>query len=86
MIIVPRRMWLVVIPAAAAYQLTESFRKMMALSVVFGVGSAVIGLMLSYWLRTASGATIVLLATAVFLVCAAASPRRRRVKLSGPPA
>jgi len=71
---------LIVIPAAAAYQLTEKFRTMMALSVIFGVGSSVVGLMLSDWLRTASGATIVLLATLLFFVCAAFSPRRRRVR------
>jgi len=69
---------LLVVPAATAYQLTESFRKMMALSVIFGVGSTTVGLMLSFWLRTASGATIVLLATLAFVVCAAVSPRRRR--------
>ena len=71
---------LIVIPAAAAYQLTEKFRTMMALSVIFGVGSTVVGLMLSDWLRTASGATIVLLATLLFFVCAAFSPRRRRAR------
>jgi len=69
---------LMVTPAAAAYQLTESFRKMMALSVVFGVGSTVIGLLLSDWLRTSSGATIVILSTLVFLFSAMISPRRRR--------
>lgn len=73
---------LIVVPAAAAYQLTENFRKMMALSVVFGVGSTVVGLVLSYELRSAAGATIVLLATLVFLVCAAASPRRSRRRSS----
>jgi len=69
---------LIVTPAAAAYQLTEDFRRMVALSVVFGVGSTVGGLLLSYWLNTASGATIVLLATLAFFVAAMCSPRRRR--------
>jgi ABC-type Mn2+/Zn2+ transport system permease subunit len=69
---------LIVIPAAAAYQLTEDFRWMMLLAVVIGNLSAVIGLFLSYELDTASGATMVLTATAVFLLSAAASPRRRR--------
>jgi ABC-type Mn2+/Zn2+ transport system permease subunit len=36
---------------------------MMALTVVIGLGSAVGGLLLSYWLNAASGATIVLPAT-----------------------
>lgn len=71
---------LIVTPAAAAYQLTEKFRNMMALAVVFGVGSCVFGLVLSAALRIASGATIVLLSTLIFFVCAAVSPRRRRAK------
>lgn len=71
---------LIVTPAAAAYQLTEKFRNMMLLSVVFGVGSCVFGLVLSDVLRIASGATIVLLSTATFFVCAAVSPRRRRAR------
>ena len=69
---------LIVTPAAAAYQLTEDFRRMMALAVVIGAGSAVGGLLLSYPLNTASGATIVLLATLVFFGAALVSPRRRR--------
>lgn len=69
---------LIVTPAAAAYQLTESFRKMMLLSVIFGVGSSVIGLILSYYTSTSSGGTIVLLSTLIFFICAAFSPRRRR--------
>ena len=73
---------LIVTPAAAAYQLTEDFRRMMALAVVIGVGSAVGGLLLSYPLNTASGATIVLLATLVFFGAALVSPRRRRVVAS----
>jgi ABC-type Mn2+/Zn2+ transport system permease subunit len=69
---------LIVTPAAAAYQLTEDFRRMMLLAVVIGVASAVGGLLLSYPLNTASGATIVLLATLIFFVSALISPRRRR--------
>ena len=71
---------LIVTPAAAAYQLTEKFRNMMGLAVVFGVGSCVFGLVLSDVLGIASGATIVLLSTLVFFICAALSPRRRKVK------
>jgi len=69
---------LIVTPAAAAFQLTEDFRRMMALAVVIGIGSAVGGLMLSYLLNTPSGATIVLLATLIFFAAAWLSPRRRR--------
>jgi ABC-type Mn2+/Zn2+ transport system permease subunit len=69
---------LLVTPAAAAYQLTEDFRRMMLLAVLIGVASTVGGLLLSYTLNTASGATIVLLATLIFFVSALVSPRRRR--------
>lgn len=65
---------LLVTPAAAAYQLTRRFSRMLALSVVFGAACGVGGLYLSYYLRSASGATIVLLATLVFF--AAVSLRR----------
>jgi len=57
---------LLVTPAAAAYQLTSRFAPMMALSAVLGAVSAVGGLYLSYYLRSSSGATIVLLATVMF--------------------
>lgn len=69
---------LIVIPAAAAYQLTEDFWPMMILAVIIGNLSALIGLFLSYELDTASGATMVLTATLVFLLSALRSPRRRR--------
>jgi ABC-type Mn2+/Zn2+ transport system permease subunit len=69
---------LLVTPAAAAYQLTENFRRMMLLSILIGVASTVGGLLLSYELTTASGATIVLLSTLIFFVSALLSPRRWR--------
>jgi ABC-type Mn2+/Zn2+ transport system permease subunit len=69
---------LIVTPAAAAFQLTESFKKMMGLSVIFGVGSTIGGLIISDWLAIAPGASIVLLATLIFAIAAAFSPRRRR--------
>ncbi|MCL6430792.1 MAG: metal ABC transporter permease [Anaerolineae bacterium] len=69
---------LIVTPAAAAYQLTDDFHRMMAIAVGIGVLSAVAGLFLSYWLNVASGATIVLTATALFALAVLLSPRRRR--------
>ena len=74
---------LLVTPAAAARLLTKRFVPMMTLAVAFGVFSSVGGLYVSYALRASSGATIVLLATAVFFVAlavnASATRRRRRV-------
>ena len=59
---------LLVTPAAAAYQLTQRFARMMAISIFFGAICSVGGLYASYYLRSSSGATIVLLATIVFFL------------------
>jgi ABC-type Mn2+/Zn2+ transport system permease subunit len=68
---------MIIIPAAAAYQITEDFRTMMALAVVIGNVSAIMGLILSYRLDTASGATMVLTATVIFFMSVLLSSRRR---------
>jgi ABC-type Mn2+/Zn2+ transport system permease subunit len=68
---------LIVTPAAAAYQLTENFKKMMLISVIIGVGSSILGLVLSDMLKIPSGPAIVLLATITFFICLALSPRRK---------
>ncbi|HZV80488.1 MAG TPA: metal ABC transporter permease [Candidatus Binatus sp.] len=68
---------LLVTPAAAAYQLTNRFGTMMAVSAAIGVGSAIIGLYASYYLNAASGSTIVLTATLFFFAAMAFSPKRR---------
>ena len=70
---------LLVTPAAAAHQLTKTFRGMMSLSLVFGIGSCVIGLVLSYLIDIPSGACIVLVATLCFFLSWAFSLRRRRL-------
>jgi ABC-type Mn2+/Zn2+ transport system permease subunit len=59
---------LLVTPAAAAYQLTKRFTPMMTLAAALGIISTVGGLYLSYFLRSSSGATIVLLATLLFFL------------------
>jgi manganese/iron transport system permease protein len=68
---------MLVTPAAAAYMLTRRLPVMMALSILFGVLSGIIGLYLSYYLNIASGASIVLMATLIFLVAYFFSPRGR---------
>ena len=68
---------LLVTPAATAYQLTTRFRAMMVVSACIGVGSAIVGLYASFYLNAASGATIVLAATACFFLAMAFSPKRR---------
>ena len=59
---------LLTIPAAVARQFTHSLKKMMLLSVLFGVLFAACGLWLSYELDLASGATIVLVSGTLFLI------------------
>ncbi|MBV9270651.1 MAG: metal ABC transporter permease [Candidatus Eremiobacteraeota bacterium] len=70
---------LLVTPAAAAYQLTTRFARMMALAAVFGAFCSVGGLYLSYYLRSSSGATIVLLATVVFFAAVLAKNMRSAI-------
>ena len=67
---------LLVLPGATSLQLTKNIVPMVGLSVVCGVVSTFGGLYLSYTLDLASGATIVLTATALFGLAMAASPRR----------
>jgi ABC-type Mn2+/Zn2+ transport system permease subunit len=66
---------MLVTPAATAQLLTVRFGRMMMLAVGVGIGSAVLGLYVSYWQDVASGATIVLVETAAFLVVLLLGPR-----------
>lgn len=59
---------MLVTPAATAYLLTHRLPVMMGLAATFASLSGVIGLYLSYYLSIASGAAIVLTATAFFLL------------------
>jgi len=68
---------LLVIPAAAAFQWTRSWRRMLSLSVVFGMGSAVFGLYFSYYFNVASGASIALTAALLFSLSFVFGPRRK---------
>jgi len=77
---------LLVTPAAAAYQLTTRFAPMMALSALLGAVSAVGGLYLSYYLRSSSGATIVLLATVMFFAAIGVKQVRAALARSRPQA
>ena len=57
---------MLVTPAATAYLLTRRLPVMMLLAAVIASFSGILGLYLSYYLSVASGATIVLICTAVF--------------------
>jgi manganese/iron transport system permease protein len=71
---------MLVTPAPTAYLLARRLPAMMALSVLFGTLSSLIGLYVSYYANVASGAVIVLTATLIFLIVFAVSPRRSRIK------
>jgi manganese/iron transport system permease protein len=66
---------MLITPAATAQLLTQRFGRLVAVAVAVGVVSPVIGLYISYWASTASGATIVLVETAFFLVALFLGPR-----------
>ena len=67
---------LLVTPAATAYLLTRRLPTMMAVSAAIGAVSSVAGLYVSYYLDVASGAAVVLIATAAFLMAFVAAPGR----------
>ena len=76
---------LLVIPGAAGAQLSRNYRGVLALAVLIGVSALVLGLYLSFWYDIASGATIVLVLFAFFLLSMVLSPRRAYMRglLSG---
>ncbi|MBE3001650.1 metal ABC transporter permease [Nocardiopsis sp. HNM0947] len=59
---------LMIVPVAAAQQLSKSFRVTMALAVGIGLVSSLAGLPTAYYADLAPGATIILLALALFCV------------------
>ena len=67
---------MLVTPAATAYLLTRRLAAMMLVAAVIGAGSSVTGLYVSYYLDVASGAAVVLTATAAFLLAFLFAPRR----------
>lgn len=62
---------LMVLPVAAAQRVAWSLRSTMALSVLLGLASVLIGLTVSYYANLPPGGTIVLTGTALFLAASA---------------
>lgn len=60
---------LLVLPAAAARFVTRNTRSYLLVSIVISLVSSILGLALSYYIGAASGATIVLVNGAIFLIC-----------------
>lgn len=69
---------LLTIPAAISAQWTRTLKSTMALSVALSAVFVTVGLWLSYWLNLTSGATIILVAGAAYLVSLLVRPGRRR--------
>ncbi len=67
---------MLVTPAAAAFLLSKRLPVMMGISCLIGIVSSVVGLYISYYANVASGAAIVLTATAIFLIIFLFSPGR----------
>lgn len=67
---------MLITPAAAASLLTRRLPVMMALAALIGAVSGIMGLYLSYYVSVASGAAIVLVCTAFFLLALFFAPQR----------
>jgi ABC-type Mn2+/Zn2+ transport system permease subunit len=74
---------LLVTPAATAYLLTGRFHRMIFASAALGSLSALLGIYLSYYLDVASGAAIILVATALFFAAFAARGLAERLRGAG---
>jgi len=68
---------LILNPAAAAYQLTYSLKRMLLIAIAFGVISCWAGLAASYFLDVPSGASIVITSSIIFGLATAFSPKRK---------
>ena len=68
---------LILNPAAAAYQLTYSMKRMFLIAAGFGVLSGLVGLLISYLFNIPSGATIVITSSVIFLISNFLSPKRK---------
>lgn len=66
---------MLITPAATARLFVERFHLLIILGALIGAGCGVVGLYASYYLNLASGGTIVLLTTLVFILCFVFSPK-----------
>ncbi|WP_026733203.1 metal ABC transporter permease [Fischerella sp. PCC 9605] len=71
---------LLTMPAAIGGQFVKDMRKMMVLASILGMFFTTVGLWLSYSLNLTSGATIILVAGAVYLLSVAVQPLLRRIQ------
>jgi ABC-type Mn2+/Zn2+ transport system permease subunit len=67
---------MLVTPGATAYLLTRRLPTMMGIAALIGAFSSVAGLYVSFYINVASGAVVVLIATAIFLLAFLFAPTR----------
>lgn len=65
---------MLITPGATAYLLTQSFRRMLLLAPAIGVGCAVVGIYVSFYLDVSSGGTVVLAQGSMFTLAYLFSP------------
>jgi manganese/iron transport system permease protein len=70
---------MVVTPGATAYLLTDRFRTLLILAVIFGAFTAAAGAYISFFLDGATGGVIVTLQTVVFLFAFFFAPKHGRI-------
>jgi manganese/iron transport system permease protein len=68
---------MLVTPAATGQLVSQSFGRLVAVAVLVGLVSPIVGLYISYWANSATGATIVLVESAVFVAALAWKGRSR---------
>ena len=66
---------MLVTPAASAQLLTVRVERMLLAALTIGIGASILGLYASFWFDVASGATIVLVQTGVFVATLLLGPR-----------
>jgi manganese/iron transport system permease protein/iron/zinc/copper transport system permease protein len=73
---------LLVIPAATARMMTNSFAKMLLIAPALGAASCFVGMNASYHLDTSAGATIILVAASTFTAVYLFAGRRARTRVA----
>ncbi|MCB1155561.1 metal ABC transporter permease, partial [bacterium] len=66
---------MLITPAATAYQLTDRLSTMLVLSGLFGAVAAVMGFLMAFVLNIPTGPSMVLFATAIFILAVIFSPK-----------